>query len=77
MKYVNSAFTNIIIHNFKQVAAAVITYQQMFIQSVIPQFLIPGMVDGMAYIFSAYFVPECRFVILNEDFQHTLFYGKQ
>jgi hypothetical protein len=71
VKYVNSAFINIIIHNFKQIAASVIPNQQMFVEGGIPQIIISGMTDGMANIFSADPMPESGFVEFNKDFHHT------
>jgi hypothetical protein len=71
MKYVNNALVNIIIHNFEQITVPVIPDQQMFVEYSIPQFIISGMVDGMANILFADPMFESRFVVLNEDFYHT------
>jgi hypothetical protein len=68
MKYVNNVLVNIIIHNFEQIAVPVIPNQQIFVEYSIPQFIIPGMVDGMVHIFFTDAMPERRSVELNEDF---------
>jgi hypothetical protein len=74
VEHVDGVIVNVIIHHFKQVSAPVKADKQMFVQGIIPQTVIFGIVDGMAYIRPADTVLERGLVVFNGDF-YTLYFS--